>query len=109
MGMQKLKGERNMELKYSYRALVELEKNNINVFDIDNHRNFVDLKTITRCGLLHEKEYTEEEMFDVMDTLLTTYDLAELFELLVIAISYSISGGKIAEEEDSDGDSEKKK
>ncbi len=107
MEMQKIKSFEDMELKYTYRALVELEKNNIDVFDIDNHRNFTDLMKIAKCGLLHEKKFTDEEMYEVMDGFLANYDISELFEILIIAISYSLSGGKEVEKGESE-DVEKK-
>ena len=98
-----------MELRYTYKALVELEKNNINVFDIDKHRNFTDLMKISKCGLLHEKKFTDEEMFEIMDGFLSNYNVAELFELLVIAISFSLSGGKDVTKNEGYSEDEKKK
>ena len=110
MEMQKIKSFEDMELRYTYKALVELEKNNINVFDIDNHRNFKDLMLIAKCGLLHENKFTDEEMYEIMDGFLSNYNIVELFEILVVAISFSLSGGKHNENnnEELEDDSEKK-
>jgi hypothetical protein len=86
--------ETNYEIKYNYKALMELERNGIDVFRLERHRKFDEIVFMLRVGIEHEVKFDTDTMITLMDTILRNHNIGEVFDLITMALIYSLQSDK---------------
>lgn len=102
-----IEADKNRELKFNYRALLELEKNGIDVFALHKHRRLDDLLYMYQMGFLHEEELDRNKMMVIMDKILEHYNIGDVVRIVIDAIIESLKGEDTDEEDvetESDGE-----
>lgn len=94
-----IEADKKRQLKFNYRALLELEKNGIDVFALHKHRRFDDIMYMFQVGFMHEEEISRDKMMDLMDVILSKHNIGESFELIVDAIVESLRSDADVERE----------